>query len=347
MLDLGSALDRIEGFRSGAAVAAWPEPVLVVAADGPDLSRLSVPPAFPAVVVAVSRAAPELPSDGPDVALTAVADPPRPWVGAVSSLDDLTANITATPGAAVTLAQLLRTAGRTVDVGSGRALEVGSDLALEVGSGLVHESLAYSVLQSGPEFRRWLAARPAPRSRPVPPAVVVVTREGDHISATLDRPEVHNAYNRQMRDELCDALAVALADPSCSLTLAGRGRSFCSGGDLDEFGTAPDPVTSHIVRVARSPGRMISLMADRVTAHLHGVCAGSGIEIPAFAGAVVADPDTRIWLPELAMGLIPGAGGTISLPRRIGRERTAWLVLSGWPVDAPTAASWGLVDAVG
>jgi enoyl-CoA hydratase/carnithine racemase len=77
---------------------------------------------------------------------------------------------------------------------------------------------------------------------------------------------------------------------------------------------------------------------------LHGACAGSGIELPAFAGSVAARPGTRIWLPELAMGLIPGAGGTVSLPRRIGRGRTAWMALSGRPVDVPTALEWGLVD---
>jgi enoyl-CoA hydratase/carnithine racemase len=60
----------------------------------------------------------------------------------------------------------------------------------------------------------------------------------------------------------------------------------------------------------------------------------------------VARPDTVIGLPEVAMGLIPGAGGTVSLPRRIGRHRTAWLALTGRTIDAPTAREWGLVDEI-
>jgi len=60
----------------------------------------------------------------------------------------------------------------------------------------------------------------------------------------------------------------------------------------------------------------------------------------------VAHPDTRFALPELALGLVPGAGGTVSLPRRVGRHRTALLGLTGAPIDAATALDWGLVDAV-
>ena len=71
---------------------------------------------------------------------------------------------------------------------------------------------------------------------------------------------------------------------------------------------------------------------------------GAGIEIAAFASRIVAGPDTTIRLPEVGMGLIPGAGGTASIPRRIGRHRTAYLALTDVSIDAGTAAAWGLVD---
>jgi hypothetical protein len=74
---------------------------------------------------------------------------------------------------------------------------------------------------------------------------------------------------------------------------------------------------------------------------MHGACIGAGIEIAAFAGRVEAREGTRIRLPELSMGLVPGAGGTVSLPRRIGQWRTAFLVLAGIPVELPTALAWG------
>ena len=74
---------------------------------------------------------------------------------------------------------------------------------------------------------------------------------------------------------------------------------------------------------------------------------GSGLEMAAYCGRVQASPDTVFGLPELSLGLIPGAGGTVSITRRIGRWRTAYLVLSGSRIDPATALRWGLVDAVG
>ena len=79
---------------------------------------------------------------------------------------------------------------------------------------------------------------------------------------------------------------------------------------------------------------------------MHGSCVGAGVELPAFATRVVARPDASFRLPELGMGLVPGAGGTVSLPRRIGRQRAAWLALTGVPIDVETALSWRLVDAI-
>ena len=61
---------------------------------------------------------------------------------------------------------------------------------------------------------------------------------------------------------------------------------------------------------------------------------------------MTARPDTIFRLPEVSMGLIPGAGGTATLPRRIGRQRTAWLAISGAEIGANTALAWGLIDAV-
>jgi enoyl-CoA hydratase/carnithine racemase len=165
------------------------------------------------------------------------------------------------------------------------------------------------------------------------------------LTITLTRPQRLNALDARMRDELHDALRVALEDPGISrVELRGEGRAFCAGGDLDEFGSRADPASAHLIRLQHHLGRAVAQLADRTTVHLHGACAGSGIEIAAFARTVRAAPDTQISLPELSMGLIPGAGGTASLPRRIGRIRTAWLAFSGQPIDGPTAREWGLVD---
>jgi hypothetical protein len=219
---------------------------------------------------------------------------------------------------------------------------------LAVHEALVAESLVYSTLQAGPEFAAWLAER-SPRAAPPRGEGPAVRAERDDatLHLTLDRPERRNAYSSEMRDALCEALAVAESDPGIErVLLEGAGPCFSAGGDLDEFGTHPDPATAHAVRSARNAGRMLARIAERVEARVHGACVGAGVELPAFAGRLVAHPDAWFQLPEVAMGLVPGAGGTASLPRRIGRQRTAWLALSGARLEAEQAMTWGLVDAL-
>ena len=247
-----------------------------------------------------------------------------------STLVDVARTVSEWPIASVALALLLRGAEHR-----------------SVPEGLVAESAVYSVLQAGPEFSRWRGTRPV-RSRPADDGPAVRTgRDGDLLFVTLSRPEVHNAFSARMRDGLVDALAIAQSDPALAVVLAGDGSSFCSGGDLDEFGSRPDPATAHVVRLERSPARAMAAVGPRVEARLHGACVGAGIELAAFAGRVVAAPDSAIGLPEVTLGLIPGAGGTVSVTRRIGRHRTALLGLIGKTIDAVTAEEWGLVDAVG
>src|SRR6202035_1667131 len=127
-----------------------------------------------------------------------------------------------------------------------------------------------------------------------------------------------NAYSARMRDELVADLQMAAHDSTItSVHLRGHGPNFCSGGDLAEFGTRPDPASAHTIRTQRSAGWWIHHLQPQVTVHLHGACVGAGIELAAFAGAVEATEDATMSLPEVSMGLIPGAGGTASIPRRI------------------------------
>jgi enoyl-CoA hydratase/carnithine racemase len=99
--------------------------------------------------------------------------------------------------------------------------------------------------------------------------------------------------------------------------------------------------------VLRSGCALAHALGPRLRARLHGACVGAGIEIPAAAARVTATPDAVFRLPEVSMGLIPGAGGTASIPRRIGRHRAAYMAISGADIDAGTALAWGLVDQVG
>jgi enoyl-CoA hydratase/carnithine racemase len=174
---------------------------------------------------------------------------------------------------------------------------------------------------------------------------VIVQRNGSHLVVTLNRPERRNAFGAAVRDGLLAALDVAIHDDSITeVELRGRGEAFCSGGDLDEFGTASDVAEAYVVRLVASAGAAVHRLRARVVPRVHGACIGAGIEVPAFADRVAASADAWFQLPELSMGLVPGAGGTVSITRRIGRWRTAYLALSGRPVDAATALEWGLVD---
>jgi len=175
---------------------------------------------------------------------------------------------------------------------------------------------------------------------------VLVDRAGDQLTITLYRPERRNALDATMREALVDALAIGHAAPELDVTLRGAGPDFSSGGDLDEFGSAADVVSAYLVRIDRHPGWFIHQMRDRVSAEVHGACIGAGVELPAFASRIVAAPDTFVVLPEVSVGLIPGAGGTVSITKRIGRWRAAWLGLSGARLDAETALAWGLVDEI-
>jgi enoyl-CoA hydratase len=326
-LSLRDALSRVRAPEASATFSPLGEsPLLAVALEGEALDDSEA-----------ARALGSIPA--PCIALVRDATAPaaRIWAprfdAIVADAEDLArveAGIRAAPLAAATFAQLLRSAETR-----------------DVEAGLVAESLAFASLQAGPEHRAWLAAHP-PRARADAAASPVrIERRGAVLHLTLARPARRNAWSVSLRDSFVEALELAAYDPTLErILLSGEGPDFCSGGDLDEFGTAPDPATAHAIRMARSPARALALLADRIEVRLHGACIGAGIEVAAFARRVVARRDAWFQLPELAMGLIPGAGGTVSLPRRIGRQRCAWLGFTGARIDAETALAWRLVDAL-
>jgi enoyl-CoA hydratase/carnithine racemase len=257
-----------------------------------------------------------------------------PVVSVAQALDEITERCERWPQAAAICDDVLRSV----------------DPAAPAQPGVVTESLAYSTLQSGPEFARWLAGR-GPAQVPELPDPVLADRDDQTLYVRFNRTQRHNAFSTDARAALLDALDVARHDPSITeVVLSGNGRSFCSGGDLAEFGTFADPATAHLARTRHSPAlvldRLTARLGRRCRAQVHGQVLGSGLEMAAYCGWVQAHPDAVFGLPELALGLIPGAGGTVSITRRIGRWRTAYLVLSGRRLDAATALEWGLVDEV-
>ncbi|MCB1014297.1 MAG: enoyl-CoA hydratase/isomerase family protein [Acidimicrobiales bacterium] len=290
--------------------------------------------------------------DGPDPALTAAQRRTLEWLPCVSVAPSegpgwrrfdvvaqpegadgcaepgaLLAAVRARPQAALALVRLVRAARR-------------SDPHLALWA----ESVTYGLLQAGPEFAAWRASRPPVAAGA--PGRVRVDRGADGVDVVLDRPGRHNALDVGLRDDLVDALSAVAAGDPVPVRLSGEGPSFCSGGDLAEFGTFPDPVAGHVVRSTRMPARAVLALRSRLSAHVHGACVGAGVELAAFAARVVAAPDTTFRLPEVGLGLVPGSGGTWSVPHRIGALRANWLALTGATIPAALARAWGLVDEV-
>ena len=163
-----------------------------------------------------------------------------------AALSDLTARAERWPIAAATCDDVLR----SVDP-AGPAL-----------SGVVTESLAYSTLQAGPEFARWLRER-GPARMPEIADPVRATRDGDVVRVAFNRPQRHNAFSTDARAGLLEALTVAQLDPSVDgVVLTGNGPSFCSGGDLAEFGTLADPASAHLARTRYSPALVLDELTD-------------------------------------------------------------------------------------
>ena len=298
--------------RFGESLHTLPWANVAVVDTEPDPSLIALIDAFDIVL-----------AEGGHGATTIVVD------DAAAEVQELRNAVAASPQASVALVQLLRLCEFTT-----------------VEQALHGESLTYAVLQTGATFQAWLTTRtPTPVIDDKP--AVLAERDGGLLTITLNRPERRNALNTAMRDQLTEALELLDLDPSLDgAVLRGNGPNFSAGGDLDEFGSTPSPAVGHHVRTVRSLPRLVHRVRDRLRVHVHGSCVGAGIELPAFAHAVIADPDTTFRLPEIGFGLVPGAGGTVSVSRRCGRQRTAWWAIRGTTIDTATARSWGLIDRI-
>jgi len=305
----------VEAGRLWAGEAAWDAPIafidLDVAGDVPD--RLALPPC---PVIGVGN-----PGHVLALHLDAIVESP-------ATADAILRQVLAAPRAAAVTVQLLRLV-----------------LGLTPEEGLAAESFAYGLLQGSEEHRAWLQSR-----SDTPPRTegrITQDRSGDCLNITLDHPETGNAIDRAMRDALYDAFTLAGLDPEIRhISLRGAGRTFSLGAELGEFGTTTDPATAHAIRCLTLPARAVASCADKLHVHVQGGCVGAGLELAGWARRLTATRDAWFHLPELSMGILPGAGGCVSLTRRMGRQRTALIILSGKRISAQQALSWGMIDAI-
>ena len=272
--------------------------------------------------------------------------PPFPVIGFGSPAHPLAGILDAMVEAPIPISALVRQVARAphaaaVAIQLLRALE-----GVECEPALSLESSSYGLLQGSAEHGAWLDARPEVSHR-LPDGQLIVERLDSVLHLTIDRPQAHNAINRTLRDQILEAFSLAELDQEIrSIKLRAVGSVFSTGGDLEEFGTTRDPATAHLIRSRSLPARQIARCQNILDVHVQGACIGAGLEMAAFARRLTATTNAWFQLPELSMGLIPGAGGCVSVPRRIGRQRAALMILSGRRINAATALRWGLIDAI-
>ncbi len=176
---------------------------------------------------------------------------------------------------------------------------------------------------------------------------LLYSKDGPVAHISLNRPQVLNAYNIQMRDDFAQALAAVQEDTEVrSVLITGQGRAFCAGADLTEFGSAPSQAIARQVRWERDVWGQLMGLSKPVVAAVHGFCMGSGVEIALLCDVRISAAGTVFALPEVHLGMIPAAGGTQTLPRNVGMAFSLDLLLTGRRWDAEEALGMGLVTRV-
>jgi enoyl-CoA hydratase/carnithine racemase len=165
---------------------------------------------------------------------------------------------------------------------------------------------------------------------------------------TLNRPEVLNAINLEMRDELWTIIQAVRDDPDMRVAVfSGAGdRAFSAGADISEFGTAPSPAEARRARRERDLWGVMHETTKPLVAAIHGYAYGAGCELSLLSDIRIAADDAQFGLPEVSLGYIPSAGGTQTMPRTIPLGVAMEMVYGGRPIDANRALEVGLVHQV-
>ena len=181
----------------------------------------------------------------------------------------------------------------------------------------------------------------------MPSPAVLYEKDGSVAVASLNRPDMLNAYNVEMRDDLHEILRAVRDDPEVRvMILRGEGPAFSTGGDVSEFGSAPSPVRAREVRWQRDNWGLLLHLPQPTIAAVHGYTVGGGMEMALLCDLCIAADDTVFFLPETGLGMIPGVGGTQTAPRAIGLGRALDMVLTGKRLSADQALQIGLVNQV-
>jgi enoyl-CoA hydratase/carnithine racemase len=175
---------------------------------------------------------------------------------------------------------------------------------------------------------------------------VVVRRHGYVAELALDRPKAMNAVSTGMARSIAGACAALAADRDVRVTVltSTHDRAFCVGADLKERNSFSDADLLRQRPVTRAAYTGVLDLPMPAIAAVHGFALGGGFELALSCDMIVADRTAVVGLPEVSVGVIPGGGGTQSLPRRVGAARAAELIFTARRLEAVEARQWGLVD---
>ncbi|MCU6668867.1 2,3-dehydroadipyl-CoA hydratase [Enterobacteriaceae bacterium H4N4] len=174
---------------------------------------------------------------------------------------------------------------------------------------------------------------------------LIVTRHGRVLQLTLHRPAARNALNNALLSELATTLEAAAADSDISVcVIAGSDRFFAAGADLNEMADKDLPATLNDVRPQL--WARINAFSKPLIAAVNGYALGAGCELVLLCDVVVAGDNARFGLPEITLGIMPGAGGTQRLIRCVGKSLASKMVLTGESITARQALAAGLVSDI-
>jgi methylglutaconyl-CoA hydratase len=180
-----------------------------------------------------------------------------------------------------------------------------------------------------------------------PGSTVRVEREGPAVFLTLSRPEAANALSRALVVDLDAALTALSGEPPAAVVLTGEGdKAFCAGADLRERRGFTLEQTREFLRDLNALVDRIAAFPRPVIAALNGAAFGGGLELALACDLRIAVEGVQVGLPEVRLGIIPGAGGTQRLARLCGAGVAKELILTGRRIDAARAREVGLVNAV-
>jgi len=175
--------------------------------------------------------------------------------------------------------------------------------------------------------------------------LVLTERAGPVLTITLNRPEVYNAFNRELHAGLADALAEAAEPEIRAVVVTGAGRGFCAGQDLKEFQQISGSIKERLEETYHPNIRALRALEKPVLAAVNGPAAGAGLSLACACDARIASEEATFVPGFIGIGLVPDSGGSLFVHRLLGERAFEWMV-SNRRLSAQEALEWGLVSEV-